>query len=220
LHFLYLFLFLSSPDFCPVHQYTLYHILKDHHSPPEITYPLSLSYSLNTSHYLICFPHYLSDMCLIRGSFIECVIQVLELVYLFCFSSFPVPLILFTLLHSLIYHHHFRLLNIHFHLFLAHILFQALHHFFHFSFFVVSNQSPSFFPIFPLFFVLACISSIFRTSHSLIPLSLPHYLSLSLSLSLIYPNIFSLSTLSNAALRSTNSVYLLPSFLFNSLFVT
>jgi hypothetical protein len=87
-------LFLPCPDLCP---YTLYHALKHHHSPPEITSLLSVFYSPNTSYYLICFPHYLSDMCLIRGSFIECVIQAFELVYLFFFPSFPVPLILFTL---------------------------------------------------------------------------------------------------------------------------
>jgi hypothetical protein len=58
-------------------------------------------------------------MCLIRGSFIECVAQVFELVYLFYFPSFSVSLILFTLPLSLIEHHHFRLLNIHFQLFLS-----------------------------------------------------------------------------------------------------
>jgi hypothetical protein len=72
----------------PVHQYTLKH----HHSPPEVTSPLSVSYSPNTSHYLICLPHYLSDMCLIRGSFPR-----FELASQFYFPSFPVPLILFTL---------------------------------------------------------------------------------------------------------------------------
>jgi hypothetical protein len=43
-------------------------------SPPHFF----LSYSPNTSHYLICLPHYFSDMCLIRDSFIECVTQVFE----------------------------------------------------------------------------------------------------------------------------------------------
>jgi hypothetical protein len=38
--------------------------------------------------------------------------------------------------------------------------------------FVVSNYSPSFSPTFTLFFVLAYVSSICRTSHSLIPLYL------------------------------------------------
>jgi hypothetical protein len=50
LHFFYLFSFPPSLDLCPVHQYTLYHGLDlQHHSPPEITSPLSLSYSPNTS---------------------------------------------------------------------------------------------------------------------------------------------------------------------------
>jgi hypothetical protein len=47
-------------------------------------------------------------------------------VYLFYFHSFPVPLILFTLPLSLIEHHHFRLLNIHYQLFLPHVLSQVL----------------------------------------------------------------------------------------------
>jgi hypothetical protein len=68
-------------------------------------------------------------MSLIGGSFIECVTQVDELV----------PLILVTLLLSLIEHHHFRLLNIHFQFFLRHILSQVLHHFFHFYFSVCHN---------------------------------------------------------------------------------
>jgi hypothetical protein len=42
LHFLYLLLFLPSPDLCPVHQYILYCVLQHQHSP-EITSPLSLS---------------------------------------------------------------------------------------------------------------------------------------------------------------------------------
>jgi hypothetical protein len=79
-HFLYLLLFLPSPDLCPVHQYTLYHALEHHHSPPEITSPFSPSYSPKTSHCLICFPHYLPDMCLSRGSFVECVTQVFQLI--------------------------------------------------------------------------------------------------------------------------------------------
>jgi hypothetical protein len=40
-------------------------------------------------------------------------------------------------------------------------------------------------------------------------------LSLSLSLSLIHTNIFSVSTLSNAALKSTKSAHILPSFFFS-----
>jgi hypothetical protein len=126
LHSLYLLFFLPLPDLCPVHQYTLKH----HHSLPEITFPLSLSYSPHTC----CFPHYLPDMCLIRGSFVECVGQVFDLFYLFYLPSFSIPLILFTLPLSLVEHHHFRLLNIHFYLFLPHILSQGLHHLFHFSF--------------------------------------------------------------------------------------
>jgi hypothetical protein len=70
--------------------------------------------------------------------------------------------------------------------------------------FVVSNHSPSFSPTFTLFLVLAYISSTFRTSHSLIPLSL------------IHSNIFTLSTLSNAALKSMNNAYILPPFFLNS----
>jgi hypothetical protein len=38
----------SIPRFLPVHQYSLYHGLKHHHSPPEITSLLSLSYSSHT----------------------------------------------------------------------------------------------------------------------------------------------------------------------------
>jgi hypothetical protein len=72
----------------------------------------------------VCFPHYLFDMCLIRGSYAECVTH--------SFPSFPVPLILFTLPFSLVEHHHFRLLNIHFQLFL-------LHNFFHFFFALCHN---------------------------------------------------------------------------------
>jgi hypothetical protein len=78
-------------------------------SPPHFLSPIP--------HYLVCFPHYLPDVCLIRGSFVECVTQVFELVYLFYFPSFPFPLILFTLPLSLVEHHRFRLFNIHFQLF-------------------------------------------------------------------------------------------------------
>jgi hypothetical protein len=99
---------------------------------PEITSLLSLSYSPNTSHCLFCFPQYLSDICRICGSFIECVTQNPRM-YLFYFPFFPVPLIFFTLPLSFIKHHHFRLLNIHFLLLLPHILSQVLHHFFPFS---------------------------------------------------------------------------------------
>jgi hypothetical protein len=54
-----------------------------------ITSPLSLSYSPNTSH--IPFLH------LIRSSFLQCITQVFELLYLLYFPSFPFPLILSTL---------------------------------------------------------------------------------------------------------------------------
>jgi hypothetical protein len=66
LHSLYLLLFLPSPDLCPVHQYALYHALKHHHSPPEITSPLSLFYSPRTFHYLVCLPHYVACPWLFR----------------------------------------------------------------------------------------------------------------------------------------------------------
>jgi hypothetical protein len=107
--------------------YSLYHALKHHHSPPEITYPLSLSYFPHTSHYLVCVPHYLSHVCLVRGSFVEGVAQVYELTHSFYFPSFPRPLILFTLPLSLVEHLHFRLFNIHFQLFPPHVLSQAPH---------------------------------------------------------------------------------------------
>jgi hypothetical protein len=97
----------------------------------------------NTYHCLICIVHYFSDMCLIRGSIIEYVAQVFELFYSFYFPSFPVPLNLFTLPLSLVEHHHFDLLNIHFQLFLPHILSQVLHHFFHFSFALCHNYQVS-----------------------------------------------------------------------------
>jgi hypothetical protein len=105
-------LFLLSPDLCPVHQYALYHALKRHHSPPEITSTLSLSYSPHTFHYHVCLPHYLSHVCLARGSFVEGVAQAVEL-------------ILFTLPLSLVEHTPA--------FFLLHILSQAPHHFFHYS---------------------------------------------------------------------------------------
>jgi hypothetical protein len=107
--------------------YSLYHALKHHHSPPEITYPLSLSYFPYTSHYLVCVPHYLSHVCLVRDSFVEGVAQVHELTHSFYFPSFPRPLILFTLPLSLVEHHHFRFFNIHFQLFPPHVLSQAPH---------------------------------------------------------------------------------------------
>jgi hypothetical protein len=110
---------------------------------PEITSLLSLSYSPNTSHCLICFPQYLSDICRICGSFIECVTQNPSM-YLFYFPFFPVPLIFFTLPLSFIKHHHFRLLNIHFLLLLPHILSQVLHHFFPFSFTLANARLQTF----------------------------------------------------------------------------
>jgi hypothetical protein len=55
----------------------------------------------------------------------------------------PSSLILFTLPLSLVEHHHFCLLNIHFQLFLPHILSQIMHHFFHFSFTLCHNYQVS-----------------------------------------------------------------------------
>jgi hypothetical protein len=108
-HLKYFFCSLST-SFCSFHPRisarTLYHALEHHHSPPEITSPLSLSYSPHRFHYLVCLPHYLSDVCLIRGSFIECVAQVF--VFLFSSSQYSLPA------------------------FLPHVLSQAPHHFFHF----------------------------------------------------------------------------------------
>jgi hypothetical protein len=84
-----------STSFCSFHPRIfapyiniLYHALEHHHPPPEITSPLSLSYSPHTSHYLVCLPHYLSDVCLIRDSFIECIAQVCICLSLFVFSIF------------------------------------------------------------------------------------------------------------------------------------
>jgi hypothetical protein len=98
----------------------------------KITSLLSLPYSPNISHYFICFPHYLFDICLLGGSFTEWITQVFELVYLFYFLSFPLPLTLFTLPLSLTEHHHFHLLTSHFQLFLPHMLGKH-HHFIHFT---------------------------------------------------------------------------------------
>jgi hypothetical protein len=95
--------FFPSPDLCLILQYSLYHAHKHHHSPPEITSPLSFFYSPNTSHYVP---------------------------YFFTISQISA----LSVAHSLVEHHHFRLLNIHFQHFLPRILSQALHHFFHFSF--------------------------------------------------------------------------------------
>jgi hypothetical protein len=205
LHFLYPFLFLSSPDLCPVH--TLY-------DTPNI-------------------------------------------IIVFLRPPRSIVLLISTLPFSFADHHHFRLLSIHFQLFLPHILSQVLLHFSDFSItlyhnyqiipkcqapnllstyhtppacaffnissifaiyqgasgqpcltpFVVSNHSPSFSPTFTLFFVLAPQSSVPAIRFS------------SLSLFLIHSNIFSVSTLSNAALTSTNSGHIPPPFFFNLLFV-
>jgi hypothetical protein len=112
-------------------------------------------------------------MCLLGGDFIECVTQIFELVYSFYFPFFPVPLILFIFPLSLIEHHHFRLLNIHFQLFLPDILSQ---------FFIIS-----------LIFI-----SLFTTitkSGSKLSLYLPHYRPSSLVLSLTFhPYIINEST--------------------------
>jgi hypothetical protein len=82
---------------------------------------------------LPCLPYYISDVYPICGSFVECVAQIFELAYSFYYPSFPFQLILFTLPLSLLELHHFRRFNIHFQLFLPHILSLAPHHFFHFS---------------------------------------------------------------------------------------
>jgi hypothetical protein len=226
---LHLLLFFPSPDFRSVHQYALYHALEHHHSPPELTSPLSLSYSPHASNYLVRLPHYLSHLRLVCGSLIKGVSQVLEFAHSFYLVFFPLPLALLTLPLSLVEDHYFRLLNIHFQLFLPHILSQVLHHFVHLSLsffatitmsfanarlqtfstttppacaflnisstsatyivnskglsgqpgltpFVVLNHSPSFSPIFTLYFVHPYISSTFRTNHSPIPLPLSHTL--------------------------------------------
>jgi hypothetical protein len=121
-------LFLPSPDLCPVHQHTLYHILKHHHYPPEITSPLSLSYS----------PHFAA----LSVSLV--VAQVLELAHSFYLPPFLHSLALVPLSFSLVEHYHFRLLNIHFQFFLPHILFQAPHHFFHLSLSLFATITKSF----------------------------------------------------------------------------
>jgi hypothetical protein len=109
MHFLHLLLFLPSPDLCPVHQHALYHAAKHHHSSPEVTSPLSLSYSPNTSNYLVRLSHYPSHVCLVRGSLVEGVAQILELALSFYHAFFPLPLALLTLPLSFVEHHHFPL---------------------------------------------------------------------------------------------------------------
>jgi hypothetical protein len=173
------------------------------------------------SHYLICFLHYLSDMCLIRRSF-----TVFELIYLFYFSSFPVPLILFILPLSLIEQHHSRLLNIHFQVFLFHILSQVLHHF-SFPFchnYQVVRKRQTFFKISSISATCIvnlrglseqpCLTPFLVSNHSpsfsptftlffvLVNIfsSYQPFAYSSLSLSLIHSNIFSVSTLSNVFL--------------------
>jgi hypothetical protein len=114
-------------------QHALYHALEHRHSPPELISPLSLSYSPNTSNYLVRLPRYFSHVRLGRGSLVEGVAQVLELAQSFYLTFFPLPVALLTLPLSLVEHRHFRLLHIHFQLFLAHILSQVPHNFFHLS---------------------------------------------------------------------------------------
>jgi hypothetical protein len=115
--------------------------LEQHHSPPKLTSPLSLSYSPNTSNYLDRFPHYLSHLRIVRGALLEGVAQAPELAHSLYLDSLPLPLALLILPLSLVEHHHFRLLNNHFQLFLPHILFQVPHHFFHLSL-TLCHQSP------------------------------------------------------------------------------
>jgi hypothetical protein len=81
--------------------------------------------------YLVRLPHYLSHLHPDCGSLVEGVAQVLKLAHSFYLTFFPLPLALLILPLSLAEHHHFRLLYIHFQLFLSHILFQVPHHFFH-----------------------------------------------------------------------------------------
>jgi hypothetical protein len=99
-------------------------------SPPHF-----LSDSANTSNYLGRLPHYLSHLRLVRG-----VAQVPELAHSFYLAFFPLPLALITLPLYLLEHHHSRLLNIHFQLFLPHILSQVPHHFFHLSLTLCHNH--------------------------------------------------------------------------------
>jgi hypothetical protein len=153
LHSLHLLLLLPFPDLCSIHQHALYHALEHHHSGPELTSLLSPSYSPHASSKLVRFPHYLSHLRLARGSLVEDVAQVLELAHSFYLAFFPLPLALLILPLSLVEHHHFRLLNIHFQLFLRHILFQVPHHFFHLSLTLCHNhhvvrkrQAPNFLP--------------------------------------------------------------------------
>jgi hypothetical protein len=128
------------PDLCSVHQHVLYHALEHHDSSPELTFPFCLSYSPNASNYLVRLPHYLSHLRLVSGSLVEGVTQVLELAHSFYLAFFPLPLALLILPLSLVEHHHFRLLNIHFQLFLPHILSQVPHHFFHLSLTLCHNH--------------------------------------------------------------------------------
>jgi hypothetical protein len=102
--------------------------------------------------YLVRLPHYLSHLRLVCGSLVEDVAQVLKLAHSFYLAFFPLPL------HSLssfffFEHHHFRLVHIHFRLFLLHVLSQAPHHFFHLSLTLCHNhhvvrkrQAPNFLP--------------------------------------------------------------------------
>jgi hypothetical protein len=178
----YLSLVLSLPLLVPsiprspyINMYTLYHALEHHHSPPEITSPLSLSYSPYTFHYL----HYLSDMRLICGSFVECVTQVTRLLVLFSFF----PISTYSFHYSCFSHWTPSLSSSQLSLpaFSSSRTFPLS--FTCLSFFVTLTKSsanarlihsPSFSSTFTLFLILAYISSIFRTGHSLIPLSLSH----------------------------------------------
>jgi hypothetical protein len=120
MHSLYLLLFFPSP--LPCSQTSTF--------SSRITSPHILSYSPHTSHYLV------------RGPLVENVAQILAPSLSFYLTSFPFPLILFTLPLSLIEQHYFRLLNIHFQLILPHILSkEGPHHFFHFSLFAAITKS-------------------------------------------------------------------------------
>jgi hypothetical protein len=77
-------------------------------SPYHFLSPIAQTYLTTLFAFLTISRIYVLSIC---DSFIERVALVLELVYLFCFTSFPVPLSLFTLPLSLIEQHHFRLLT-------------------------------------------------------------------------------------------------------------
>jgi hypothetical protein len=73
---------ISAPH---LHQYTLYHALKHHHSPPKITSPLSLSYS--PKHPTTLFAFLIISLICALSVALSLVTQIFELVYLFYFPS-------------------------------------------------------------------------------------------------------------------------------------